>query len=203
MIAFARQSSAVTKTTNAHDPFVAMLPKIKLHAYTAFRSHQPEEREDLVQEVIANAYVAYDRLVNLGKQQHAFATPLAQYAIKQVRSGRRVGSKLQQRDVMSPANRRVRVERLEKYNSADATWKEVVIEDRHAGPAETAAARLDLAQWFRSLPRRNRRIAKVLAYGESTQAAAKQFNISPARVSQLRRELHQSWRALQGELIAA
>ena len=202
MIAFARPSSAL-KSTNAHDPFVAMLPKIKLYAHTAFRLHQPEEREDLVQEVIANAYVAYDRLVNLGKQDLAFATPLARYAIKQVRSGRRVGSKLQQRDVMSPANRRVRIERLEKYNSADATWKEVVIEDRHAGPAETAAARLDLAQWFRSLPRRNRKIAKVLAYGESTAVAAKQFGVSPARISQLRQELRQSWRVLQGELVVA
>ena len=145
----------------------------------------------------------HTRLVELGKQDVAYATPLAQYAIRQVRSGRRVGSKLNQRDVMSPANQRVYIERLDQYDTADGNWKEVVVEDRHATPADTAAARLDLAQWFRSLPRRNRRIAKVLAYGESTAAAAKQFGISPARVSQLRQELRQSWQALQGELAAA
>ena len=201
MIACANPKSTL-KTTQAHVPFVTLLPQIKLHAQVAFRGHQPEEREDLVQEVIANAYVAYDRLVKLDRQHHAYATPLAQYAIKQVRSGRRVGSKLHQRDVMSPANRRVVVEHLDQFDSDAGEWKEALVEDRHAGPAETAAARLDVGMWLKRLPRRNRRIAKVLANGESTAAAAKQFDISPARVSQLRQELRQSWRELQGELVA-
>ena len=185
------------------EPFVALLPQIKRYAKAAFRGKQLEEREVLVQEVVANTYVAYARLVKLGKQDVVYATPLAQYAIKQVRSGRRVGSKLHQCDVMSPANRNVRIERLDQYDSNDAAWKEVVVEDRRATPADTAAARLDLAQWFRSLPRRNRRIAKALAGGETTAAAAKQFGICPARISQLRQELRRSWRALQGELAVA
>jgi len=203
MIATARPLSALNRTTSAHDQFISMLPQIKLQAHVAFRHRLPEEREDLVQEVIANAFAAFTRLVKLGKQELAYPSPLAQYAIRQIRSGRRVGSRISTCDVMSPANRRVRVERLDQYESNGTTWKEVVVEDRRATPADTAAARLDLAQWFRSLPRRNRRVAQVLAAGETTKQAAKQFGISSARVSQLRQELRRSWLVMQGEWAAA
>jgi DNA-directed RNA polymerase specialized sigma24 family protein len=75
---------------NAHDRFVAMLPAIKQRAHRAFRDQQTEAREELVQEVIANAYVAFARLLPLGKANLALATPLASFAIRQVRSdGRR------------------------------------------------------------------------------------------------------------------
>jgi hypothetical protein len=56
-----------------------------------------------------------------------------------------------------------------------------------------------MAAWFRSLSRRNRRIAKSLATGESTCGVARQFNLSSARISQLRGELEASWRDYQGE----
>jgi RNA polymerase sigma factor (sigma-70 family) len=203
VISIVRSSSAPNTTTATHDRFVSMLPQIKLHAHVAFRLRGPEDREDLVQEVIANAYSAFARLVERGKANLAFATPLAQYAIRQVRSGRRVGSKLNQRDAMSPANRRACIERLDRYDPAAGTWRDAVVEDRRATPADTAAARLDLAHWFSLMPVRKRRIAKALAAGETTAAAAKQFGVSSARISQLRQELRQSWRALQGELAVA
>jgi hypothetical protein len=78
-------------------------------------------------------------------------------------------------------------------------WRAALIEDRRAGPAEIAAARIDLAAWFRSLSRRNRWIAKSLATGESTCGVAKQFNLSSARISQLRGELEASWLDFQGD----
>ncbi len=204
MIAFARPQSA--RNENAHDAFVAMLPQIKQQASIAFRSRRPEEREELTQEVIANAYVAFARLVQLGREEIAYATPLAMYAVRQVLSGRRVGTKLNIRDVTSPyaqAAGRVKVERLDQYDAGDCGWKEIVVEDRQASPADVAASRLDLATWFRTLPSRRRRIAKVLASGETTKTTARKFNVSAGRVSQLRQELHDSWRQFQGELNAA
>jgi RNA polymerase sigma factor (sigma-70 family) len=203
MIVIAHPASAPGSTTAAHEQFVDMLPRIKLQAEVAFRRRPWEEREELVQEVIANAFRAFARLVERDKADVAFATPLAQYAIRQVRGGRRVGARVSARDVLSPANRRLRVARLDCYDSTEAAWREALVEDRQAGPAETAVARLDLAQWFRSLPVRKRRIAKALAAGETTAAAAKQFGLSPARISQLRQELCLSWRAMHGELVAA
>ena len=201
MIAFARDY-----VDNAQDWFVAMLPQIRRQASIAFRSRAPESRAELIQEVIANAYVAYARLVELGKQDLAYATPLASYAVRQVLSGRRVGTCLNIRDVTSPyaqAAGRVKVESLDRCDAGDGEWKQMVVEDRQASPADVAVSRLDLSTWFRELPSRQRRIAKFLGRGETTKATAKKFAVSTGRVSQLRRELRDSWRRFQGELNAA
>ena len=80
--------------------------------------------------------------------------------------------------------------------------RETLVEGRHAGPAETAAARIDLAAWFRSLARKKRRIARELARGEGTGNVARIFGLTAGRVSQLRRELAESWAEFQGEAAA-
>ena len=69
-----------------------------------------------------------------------------------------------------------------------------------AGPAETAAARIDIAAWFASLPRRNRAVASALASGDGTGDVAAANGLSESRVSQLRNELRISWLVFQGEL---
>ena len=79
--------------------FLAMLPQLQHQAQVAFRGVRPELKEELVAEVTANACVAYARLVERGKGHLAYATPLATYAIRQVPSGRRVGSRLNGRDI--------------------------------------------------------------------------------------------------------
>ncbi|MCY2993878.1 MAG: hypothetical protein NTY19_39280 [Planctomycetota bacterium] len=97
------------------------------------------------------------------------------YAIKQVRDGRRVGAKLNVLDISSEYAQRLKqitVERLDLYDEQKGEWREVLIEDRHAGPAETAAARIDIGEWFDSLPKHKRRIAKTLATGETTKRTA-------------------------------
>lgn len=200
MIAFAKHSVSDEST---QEDFLTMLPTILRHAQLAFRGYDPVERDELVAEVIADAFVAFRRLAELGKQELAFATPLAMYAVRHVRSGRRVGTPVNKRDVMSPANRHVTVEPLQQFDRGDGQWKEVLVEDKHAGPAETAAARLDVTKWFRKLPAAKRRIARVLATGETTKATARKCGLSEGRVSQLRRELQASWRELQGEPVAA
>src|SRR5947208_2510763 len=152
---------------------------------------RPEARADLIQEVIANACCAYARLVARGKEDVAFATPLAMYAIKQVRAGRRVGNKMNVRDITSSyckVFRGVTIERLDKFDDAKGEWKEVLVEDRRTGPAETAAARIDVSAWLRSLGRKKGQIAKMLAKGERTKQVAKLFDLSEGRVSQLRNE---------------
>jgi hypothetical protein len=106
--------------------------------------------------------------------------------IKQVRDGRRVGTKLNSRDVTSEYCRRRRnlsVESLDHYDPDKSQWRELLVEDRHAGPAETAACRIDFADWLRSLPRRSRRIAKTLATGETTGRVARRFRLSTDRIS--------------------
>jgi transposase-like protein len=49
------------------------------------------------------------------------------------------------------------------------------------------------------LTTRLRKIALALASGETTKAVAKMFDLSPARISQLRAWLKKSWEEFQGE----
>ena len=183
------------------DRFLEMLPQIRDQAHHAFRKEPPERGEELLAETIANCWVAFARLMDRGLDDVIYPTPLVQYAIKQVRDGRRVGNKMNSKDVSSEYAQRRRtfvLKTLDLFDHDRQEWKEVLVEDRHAGPAETAASRLDFADWLRLLPKRLRRIAETLATGETTKKAAKRFRVSPGRISQLRRELNENWQDFQG-----
>ena len=201
MIATIQQpGQAVTAKQN--ERFLEMLPLIRNQARLAFRRLRPEHKEELVAEVVANAFCRFSRLVRTGKAGLAFASPLANYAIRQVLDGRQVGTKLSSRDITSHHSRSacgVIIERLNTFDREQGEWREALIEDHRATPADIAAARIDLTEWFRSMSPRIRRIAKALAMGESTSEASKRFKLSLARISQIRRTLRASWQEFQGE----
>jgi len=189
-------------TPGWHAAFQTMLPAIIRHAKIAFRDHDPEQREELTQETVANCLVAFVRLVELGKTDLAYAGVLARYAVAQIRDGRKVGGRLNVNDVSSDycqLKKGVRVARLDCYDHDADEWKEIVVEDGHATPADIAATRIDFAAWLGLLPSRDRRIAETLATGETTGAVADRFHVSAGRVSQLRRELKESWATFTGE----
>ena len=183
-----------------NEQFVAMLPWIRHQASRAFCRFRPERKEDLIQEVIANAYCAFVALDRRGKANVAYATPLASFAIRQVLAGRQIGTRPNRRDVLSAQAHsagEVVVERLDEFDQEQGDWRAALLEDRRATPADMAAARIDVAAWLRSLSQRTRRIAEVLATGETTSGVARQFHVSSARISQLRAELKQSWERFQ------
>ena len=193
------------RDVNWHAGFLAMLPAIQRHACIAFRKLDPEAREEAVQHVVCNACVVYRRLVELAKVELAFPSVLARYGVAQVRSGRVVGGRIRRRDVLSVQRCREGhpVERLDRFDAEEQGWQEVLIEDRHSGPAATAISRLDFRAWLRRLAPRYRRAAELLATGESTQAVARSLRVTAGRVSQLRRSLMEDWHAFHGEPLAA
>ena len=171
-----------------HQKFLAMLPAIVTHAKIAFRHlRSPEAREEAIQEVICNACCAVARLAELGKLDLAYASVLARFGVAQPRDGRKVGCKLNVKDVMSPYCQRLKdvvVERLDRLDEEENAWAEVAVEDKTTGPAEIVAFRCDFSDWLDSLSRRDRRIAKSLAIGNHTGDVAKRFDVSAGRVSQ-------------------
>lgn len=185
-----------------HGDFVAMIPAIETHAKIAFRRLDAEAREEAIQEVVCNACCAYARLVELHKAKLAYPSVLARFAVAQTREGRKVGGRLNCGDVSSEycqQKKRLLVERLDRYDSEKAAWEEILVEDRHAGPAATAITRIDFSTWLQLLPRRQRKIATFLAKGESTKTAARKFSVSPGRISQIRKELYEAWQQFQGD----
>ena len=185
-----------------HDRFLRLLPAIRQHAQVCFRHLPRQSRDDAMAEVVASTCVAYARLVELNKEDVAYASPLARYAVAQVRAGRRVGGRLNVRDVTSEYCQRrtgVVVERLDRFDWREGQWKEMLVEDRRSTPADLAAIKLDFHAWLATLGKRDRQIAENLAIGESTHGVAQKFGISAGRVSQLRRSFYDAWQALQGQ----
>jgi hypothetical protein len=184
-----------------------MAPQIANHARIAFRHLAPEARQEAVQECLANATVAFVRLVQLHKADIAYPTVLARFAIAQLRDGRRVGGHLNIQDISSAYCQRAKkitVERLDHFDEEENAWQEAVIVDTKAAPvSEIVAFRCDFSDWLKRLPKRNRRIAEFLALGNRTSDTARKFRVSEGRVSQLRRELAGSWQRFQSEATTA
>ena len=177
--------------------FLEMLPQVRSQACRAFRKLRPERREDLIQEVIATAFCAYVSLVRRGRAITAYATPLANFAIRQAIAGRRIGSRSRLNDVTSPFAHAARGILVEHLDSEHGEWRAALVEDRRASPADIAAARIDVAAWFCAMPESHRRIAQALAMGDTTSEVARLFGLSAARVSQIRGLLKASWERFQ------
>lgn len=180
-----------------HAVFLQMLPIIRQHARIAFRHLRAESREEAVQSVICNACAAIARLADLGKLDIAYPTVLARYGVAQVNDGRIIGGHLNCRDVSSTycqQRKGVTVERLDHFDEEENQWEEAVVVDTRTSPVpEIVAFRCDFPEWLGTLSRRNRKIAQSLAIGNRTQDVARRFKVSEGRVSQLRKELAESW----------
>jgi hypothetical protein len=153
------------------------------------------EREEAGQAILANAALAFARLAERDRTHLASPIPLVRYGLKQFHSGRLVGGRTSSNDVGTKNCLRMhgcRVEPLE-------TWKASLVDGRGMTPADIAALRIDFGDWFKSLSARDQQLASELARGESTSAVSKMFRITAGRVSQLRRELYESWQRFVGE----
>ena len=85
MVATTRRCRSRKSFLAWHNLFLAMLPAIVTHARIAFCHLNAEARQDAVQEVVANAFVAFARLAPLGRTDLAYPGPLARYGVAQVR----------------------------------------------------------------------------------------------------------------------
>jgi DNA-binding NarL/FixJ family response regulator len=79
------------------------------------------------------------------------------------------------------------------------TFEERLRDNTQTPVPDQAAFRIDWPAWLNSRTDRDRRILNAMATGERTQNLARKFKISPARISQLRRECHADWLRFCGE----
>jgi len=205
MINAAKESKRRHLPASWQERFLELLPAIEQQVAHRLRGVPEHQCEDLASEAIALALVMCIRLAERGRISLAYATPLADYGCRQALDGRRLGTPLNIRDVSSrhcQKRKSVRMQRLDQYAPSSGEWREAVVEDYRTPVAEQAAFRCDFPAWLDSLETRERQIAQTLAVGESTSCVARIFNISSARVSQLRRELRDHWLQFHGEPVA-
>jgi hypothetical protein len=199
--------------------FTLALPRIERHAAFAFRHLAcVHARQECIAEVSALAWSWWLRLRRRGRNPNAFASTIATFAARAVRSGRRLCGQERARDAHSPqAQRRhdFRLERLPQATrsgherlygsptgqSAQDAFEERLRDNTQTPVPEQVAFRLDFPRWLQSHERRNRRLIERMMRGEITLYLAKLFRLSPARVSQLRREFLTNWQAYQGDRV--
>ena len=174
--------------------FLAMLPAIERQSRKAFRRVNATDREELVAEVVAQSFCAYRRLVDQGKESLAYATPLANYAIKHLRCGRRVTGQERAGEVLSYFCQRAGGFKTIEWTSI----MQGALSSHLAKPDDVVALRLDISAWLENLKESDRQLVAFLAIGNRTADAADEFQVSPARISQRRRELEESWNRFQG-----
>ena len=131
-----------------------------------------------------------------------YPTVLARYGIRQVNEGRRVGSKLNVKDVSSEYCRQKKgfvLQRLDRFHKYEGAWLEAVVEDRRTPVPDQVWFRIDFPRWLSRLSGRDRRMAEALAVGSRPGEVAKELGVCPAQISRKRREFHDSWQAFHGE----
>ncbi len=67
--------------------------------------------------------------------------------------------------------------------------------DDHNDPSRIVAFRIDFSQWLASLKERDRRVAEMLARGDTTSEVANELGCTLGNVSQLKAKLATSWYA--------
>ena len=204
LVARAIPASCAPTTAALHPAFLCLLPRIELHARITFRNVRcPDRREDAVAEVVGLVWAWYARLTRRGKDPSRFPTALATFAARAVRSGRRVCGQERAKDVLSPlaqARHGFVVASLPGCSTLGGSPFDEALRDNTRSPVpEQVCFRADFPAWLRTLGRRDRRLAQAMALGHRTGELARRFRVSPARISQLRREFHDGWTKFCGE----
>jgi hypothetical protein len=185
--------------------FLRVLPAVQTHAKIRFRKLPADQREEAIQETLAAACMHYQLAAAQGKLHAVRPGPLADFAVRHVRTGRHVGGHQDAaKDVMSPVCHQRHGVHVRSYfvdRSGDGTdgWRQVAISDRKVPVPDLAAFRIDFARWLKTLSRRDRRIIAAFVEGQSTSSVADRFGVTAGRISQLRRRYEQMWQSFQGE----
>ena len=90
---------------------------------------------------------------------------------------------------------------LPEYSALNGnSFQDALIENTQTPVPDQVSFRCDFPRWLSRLDERKQQMAEELMVGEPTQEVARRHGVSPARISQLRREYQQDWRTFCDEL---
>ena len=183
--------------------FLSVVPRIELHGRVCFRTKSWLDREEAIAEMVALCWKWFVRLAERGKDATRFPSVLATFAARAVNSGRRLAGSCKAKDVLSPVAQRrhgFTIGRLPEISTLNGNPLFDALHDNTRSPVpEQVTFRLDFPAWLAALGPRDRKIAQDMAQGHRTGELADAYGLSPARVSQLRRQFYLGWQAFCGD----
>jgi hypothetical protein len=199
-----------------HASFLLILPRIELHGRIYFRHLAADKKADAVQEMQALAWKWFVRLAQRGKDPGEFVMAFATFLTRAVSSGRRLVGMVKAKDVLNPATQRRHGFTVEPLPTSTSTGQgqlysapqgqrlhdafEERLRDNTVTPVpDQVQFRIDWPAFLATLTGRERRMIREMARNERTMDLSRRFEVSPGRISQLRREFHQGWTRFCGE----
>ncbi|MCE9561838.1 MAG: hypothetical protein K8U57_07270 [Planctomycetes bacterium] len=188
--------------------FVDALTRILRIARFRFRHLRcSDSREDAICETVALCWVWYTSLVRKGRKPAEFIGALARYGVRAVSSGRRACGQERANDVLSRRCQRGRqlcVSSLPKvFIPHENVFEEALCDNTQTPVPDQVQFRCDFAAWEQRLPLAKQRLVKGLALGHRTKDLAAEFELSEARISQLRKEFSADYTAFCGDSTTA
>jgi hypothetical protein len=195
---------------SAHASFVESLPRVNRELAFRLRGLPPHERSEALADGRAAAWSAWRGLALRGKDPvEVGVTGIAKNSASYVLRGRRLGCGTLGRradllDRRAQRRHNLRVLSLDRdvddgSNDRTGSWQNWLVADHRMTPADMVAFALDFQEWLARLPAKKRRVAVLLADGETTSGTARLLKITPGRVAQYRTWLEQSWNAFQAD----
>lgn len=156
-----------------------VIPVLKRQAKRCFR--KSFEKEELTCDALSLAWEFYLR------KPTAPVIKLVDFALRHAIAGRQFRQKV--KSLGGPKS--LSCEKPPR----DLDFNVAMVIEWGADPAEIAAFRLDFVAWVATLSHRDRAILKQAVLGDTTLLLAQKFDVSPGRISQIRRELVEDWLA--------
>lgn len=202
-----------------HARFLTILPTIERHGQIYFRHEKcSAKKADRIAEMVGLAWQWFVRLTERGKDATGFPSALAVLAARSVRCGRRIAGMVKTSDVMNERTQYRRGFVVVPLPSSTATPHEDRLDKPHGQRQqdefeqrlqhnlvtpvdEQVQFKLDFAAWLHTLTARERRLIRAMLRNERTKDLSRYFEVSPGRVSQLRRQFRDDWRRFIGDAV--
>jgi hypothetical protein len=169
-----------------------IMPRIQVAVPRSVLTVGAEDHRELVQDTLCSAAQMLDAAERSGKP--LYPSSIAYYAIQRTKSGRR-SLMAGRTDAMCPGLQLDGEVALGSMDDAVETQEgdELTLHDLLAGsdedPAQAAARELDWAALLEDCNERDVAILRTTMNGESLSVLARQFGVSGARITQLKREI--------------
>ena len=209
---FSDQHQPPNKTDSAiHATFLKYLPAVATHASIKFR-HLPEhDREEMIAEATAAAFVNVHPATRGGNGHRLKPSMVARFATLHAQDGRHVGGSADSKtDVMSYKAQRLRGFRVVGLpwdsqhvydclkDPSSPVWREVLLDDKSTPVPDQAAFRVDWSDFLRQQHDRTRKTLAMLAQGHKQVEVAGRLGVTPAAVCQRVKRAEREWMNLQG-----
>jgi len=184
--------------------FVDALTRILRIARFRFRHLRcSDSREDAICETVALCWIWYSTLIRKGRKPDEFIGALARYGARAVSSGRRACGQERANDVLSrrcQQRRQLQVYSLPNvFIPHENVFEDALCDNTQTPVPDQVQFRCDFPTWEQRLPLAKQRLVRGLALGHRTKDLAAEFELSEARISQLRKEFSADYTAFCGD----